>query len=130
MRKTLAEFAAWRAARKAGLGIAGPAKSPSAPIDGRQLWTELHRRPAVCDFATEAAWLAGWLARVPCGSCQSSASAILQVLPPAFGTWASAADGRMQYARWGWTFHNTVSMKIPGKSELPWEDAARLWGWT
>jgi hypothetical protein len=46
------------------------------------LWRELHLRALyTVDLSGEAAWLAGWLAKLPCGDCKVMAAKWLSVNP-------------------------------------------------
>lgn len=82
----------------------------------RELWAELHARPfSGYDPASEAAWFAGWLARVPCGECRRDGTRLATEHPLDF----SSPDA---YFASGVAFHNAVNRKL-GKREWTSDEA-------
>lgn len=79
-------------------------------FDASALWGELHAKTR--DFAGTAeefaAWLNGWLVRVPCGSCRDHARQWIEANPPAGDLFA-----------WSVRFHNFVNARLdkPSMSE-------------
>lgn len=72
----------------------------------RALWAELHARPAMCDLATESAWVAGdFAARIPCATCRAHWLELLASTPPALSS-------NNDYAEWTIAVHNAVNSKL------------------
>jgi len=76
------------------------------------LWTELHTKS---DPTPE--WFAGWLNRIPCGNCRSTARTILERIKPRYNDWFP----------WSVELHNAVNAKL-GKPQVALQEAREIWG--
>lgn len=82
---------------------------------GPELWEELHSYQG-CD----PQWLAGWEARLPCGSCVAKYLAIKERMPPRF-------DSPESFFAWGVDVHNEVNSEL-GRSTWALDEAKVRWG--
>lgn len=89
-----------------------PPKPAPGAFDGSVLWAELHRRPwSMGAPEQELAWLAAFVARLPCGECRGHWLAWTAENPPDLSTAES-------YFVWTWRGHQAVNAKLnrPGLS--------------
>lgn len=89
-----------------------PVASDSVAIAGRKLWTELHTRPDA-----DAAYIADFTRRIPCGDCRGRWLAILAALPPRFGD---------EWFAWTVEAHNRVNAEL-GRDPMKLPNATALW---
>ena len=86
--------------------------SDPVAIAGRRLWAELHTWPDA-----DAAYIADFTRRIPCGDCRGRWLAVLAAHPPRFGD---------DWFAWTVESHNAVNAEL-GREAITLPDATALW---
>jgi hypothetical protein len=86
----------------------------------RQLWRELHKRPATArHLEDEDQWLEKFAGRIPCGACKDHFKQLLREVPPDYTT-------RENYFAWTVEIHNRVNRRL-NKPEVSVDEAMGVW---